>query len=115
MKKSIYNLRIFCSTNEQFNKISHIFHISPIKQIDNVWCFEIEEKENDQYFDFINNFLDILEGKYEQLNLIGISRKDISLWFLYQYENQCNMEFLPGDLKRLGANGISLCISCWAY
>ena len=115
MKESIhiYNLRIFCQNNEQFNKVSQTLHITPNKQWGNLWCFEIEQKENDKYFDFINRFLDMLEGKYEQLELVGISKEDISVWFLYQYENQCNMEFLPKDLKRLGSNEISLCISCW--
>ena len=113
MKKSIYSLRISCSSVAQFDKVSKLLDTALAKQIENTWCLEVEESESDEYFDFINRFLDILEGKYEQLECIGISKKDISIWLLYEYEEQCNMEFLPVDLKRLGISGISLCISCW--
>lgn len=114
MSKSIYNLRISCSSNGQIDKISSLLNVKPTKETGNTWCLEIEELENDEYFDFINHFLDILDGKYEQLKVIEISKEDISLWFLYEYEGQCNMEFPPNNLKRLGDNGISLCVSCWA-
>lgn len=71
------------------------------------------EKDSDPYIDFINEFLDLLEGKYDQLLKIGIARDDITVWMLYEYDGQCNMEFLPEQMKRLGANGITLCVSCW--
>jgi len=114
MKKSIYNLQISCSNDEQLDKVSEVLNVKPTRRAGHVWCLEVEKNGNDDYFDFINLFLDILDGKYMQLASIGISKADISLWFLYQYEDQCNMEFLPNDLKRLGNNGIGLCISCWA-
>lgn len=113
MSKRIYNLRISCSRDTQKQKISNFLGVKANKQMDGIWCLEVEEEEIDGYFDFIKHFLDILEGKYEQLESIEISKEDISLWFLYGYENECNMEFLSSDLKRLGNNGISLCISCW--
>lgn len=114
MSKSTYNLRISCSSDRQIEKVSNLLSVKPNKQMGNIWCLEVEEQESEEYFDFINHFLDILEGKYEQLESIKISREDISLWFLYEYEDQCNMEFLSNNLKRLGGNGISLCVSCWA-
>ena len=113
MSKSIYNLRISCSYNEQIDNISILLNQKPTKKIGNIWCLEIEEGESDEYFDYINHFLDILEGKYKQLESIGISREHISIWFLYEYKDQCNMEFLPSEMKRLGDNRISLCVSCW--
>lgn len=113
MEKTIYRLQIRCSTDEQVRKVSSILNREPAEPMGNTWL-EVEEKKGDEYFDFINQFLDILEGKYEQLQSVGVHREDISVWFLYQYEDQCNMEFLPSDLKRLGTNRISLCISCWA-
>ncbi len=54
-----------------------------------------------------------MEGKYELLATIGIERKDITIWMLYEYDQQCNLEFDPIRMKRLGDNGIGLCISCW--
>ena len=50
---------------------------------------------------------------YEKLESIGISREDISIWILYEYEGQCNMEYDPVSMKKMGENGIVLCISCW--
>ena len=113
MSKSIYNLKISCSSKGQKEKVSNLLRIKSNKQMSNTWCLEVQEKESDEYFDFVNHFLDILEGKYGQLESIGISKEDISIWLLYEYDNQCNMEFLPNNLKRLGENGISLCVSCW--
>lgn len=48
------------------------------------------------------------------LKEIGIDRDMISVWYLYKYDEQCNMEFSPERMKRLGDNGITLCISCWS-
>ena len=114
MSKSIYNLQISCSSEAQKGIVSNLLSIKPNKQMGNIWCLEIQEKESDEQFDFVSHYLDMLEGKYDQLESIGISKEDISVWLLYEYDNQCNIEFLPNDLKRLGENGISLCISCWA-
>ena len=113
MSNNIYQLQISYSSDDQLNKISALLNTAPTKQMASLWCLEIEEHENKAYFDFINRFLDILEGKYEQLKSIGILRKDISVWFLYEYESQCNIEFDPNCLKRLGTEGINLCLSCW--
>lgn len=113
MTKRIYNLRISCSSDIQKEKISRILGVKANKKMSRTWCVEVEEEEIDKYFDFIKHFIDILEGKYEQLRSIDISKDDISIWFLYGYENECNMEFIPSDLKRIGDNGIGFCISCW--
>lgn len=113
MSRSLYSLRISCVNESQRSNISKLFNLEPTNSIENEWCFEIEEKENDEYFDFINYFLDILEGKYIELKSIGINKEDISIWLLYEFDDQCNMEFVPKDLKRIGDNEISLCISSW--
>lgn len=112
MSKKIYSLRISCSSSEQKSKVSELLHLEPIRDINPDWCIEIEERE--KYFDFINYFLDTMEGKYEELKAIGINKEHISIWFLYEYDNQCNLEFLPKDLKRIGENDITLCVSCWS-
>lgn len=78
-----------------------------------IWRYCVTEHEKDDYYDFINNFLDLLEGKYEQLRDINIQREDITIWMIYYYYGQCNMEFDPQRMKRLGDNGIKLCISCY--
>ena len=77
------------------------------------WVYEKEESNSEFNYDFINRFIDIVEPKFDALSQVGIFREDISIWLLYRYDQQCNMEFLPRDLKRLGDNQIRLCISCW--
>ncbi len=32
---------------------------------------------------------------------------------MYEYEQQCNMEFKPKIMKQIGNLGVVLCISCW--
>lgn len=75
------------------------------------WVLEIEEKQ--ESIDYINFFLNILEGKYNALEQIGVTRDMISIWRYYEYDEQCNFEFSPQELKRMGDNGITFCISCW--
>ncbi|MCL1943925.1 MAG: hypothetical protein FWF54_10315 [Candidatus Azobacteroides sp.] len=77
------------------------------------WEFGIEQKDDDEYIHFIDYFLSILKDKYEQLEVIGVTRNDISVWMLYEYEGQCNMEFSSEDMYNLGKEGIVLCVSCW--
>lgn len=81
--------------------------------IPTTWSYEVTSTELDSYFDFINTFLDILDAKYETLYKLGINRKDITIWCFYEYDQQCNLEFDPVRMKRLGDNGITLCITCW--
>ena len=77
------------------------------------WGFEIVEKDDDESIDFIDYFLNILEDKYIELSSLDINRNDISIWLIYEYDNECNLEFIPQKLKQLGENGINLCISCY--
>lgn len=62
---------------------------------------------------YIDAFLPLLQGKYEELEKIGISREDITIWIYYEYDEQCNFEFHPDEMKQLADNGIVLCVSCW--
>jgi|GEM_PF-2516577 len=76
------------------------------------WMYEVELGEN-TYSDAINFLLDLLECQLPTLENIGIHRHCISVSLIYSYRNQCNLEFLPIDLKRLGDSGIALCVSCY--
>ncbi|MCW8896879.1 MAG: hypothetical protein OQJ96_13530 [Flavobacteriales bacterium] len=112
--KSFYSLRIACE-EYIYNEISSLLQVQP-KDSDSSntwWIYEVVEKEDDEYYDFISNFLDLLEGKYSFLEKLEISRKDITIWRVYEYDDQCNMEYDAEELKRLGENGINLCISCY--
>ncbi len=77
------------------------------------WMYMVTQTESDPYYDFINNFLDILEPKFSELEKLGITRDKILFWMLYEYDQQCGMEFHPQEMIRLGENGIYLNIDCW--
>ena len=112
----------FSPSIETYNSISEILGRKPTEQkfknlsfeIPSLWTYEVITTEIDPYFDSINTFLNLLENKYEVLSKIGIQKSDILIWYLYEYDKECNMEFDPIRMKRLGENGIKLCISCWA-
>jgi hypothetical protein len=76
------------------------------------WELQHIQKE-DECIHFINYFLSILDGKYNRLEEIGVTRDCISVWMIYGYDSQCNMEFSPEDMYCLGKEGIVLCISCY--
>lgn len=107
----LFSLRISIQEENQIDIINNILNIkSNYSQCG--WGLEITEEVAPD-FSFISYFLSILENKYEKLEQVGIYREDISIWLLYEYSNQCNMEFSPNDLYKLGKEGITLCISCW--
>jgi len=117
--RAIYELQLhFDASLETFNAITKILSKLPKKEnyiqpIPSTWAYEVVCEDEDPYFDFINEFLNILEGNFERLIEIGVEKNNISIWLLYEYDSQCNMEFDPKRLMRLGENGITLCISCW--
>jgi hypothetical protein len=110
--RKCFSLRIWVS-KENFTEIDKILGIKTNQNVTTWWILEYFEKENDEYIPYIEKFLSLLEGKYDQLKKIGIERNDISVWELYAYDGQCNMEFSPKNMYALGKEGITLCISCW--
>lgn len=117
-KISICNLK----GSESFQRVSEILNFKPnaSDELDKleteeifVWTYSVETNDDEPYYDFINQFLDILEPNFGNLEKLGIKRDDISFWHLYEYDQQCAMEFMPKQMERLGRNGITLCIDCW--
>lgn len=106
-----YNLQID-APKDQYEEINIILGVES-NSPHSGWQLGRIQRENDEYIPYIDFFLSILDGKYEALGKIGINRNDISIWKLYEYEGQCNMEFSPKDMYRLGKEGIVLCVSCW--
>ena len=104
---SIYNP----NGSESFKQISKILNLEPIASEGLgklkteqyvIWTYSVETNDEEPYFDFINRFLDILKPNFENLFQIGIKREDISFWHLYEYDQQCAMEFMPKEMERLG-------------
>jgi hypothetical protein len=109
--RHFWSFKIKCEDSLR-DTVTAILGVEPnVKE--SVWELEKIIKEEDPYINYVEYFLDLLEGNYEKLSLIGVERNDISIWLLYEYDQQCNMEFLPNDMQRMGENGIVLCVSCW--
>lgn len=88
--------------------ISSILDVVPTSK-DRWWDLDIEEL-SPQFTYALRYFADILEGKTEELKALGY---DITVWYLREYKQQCNMEFSFEDLQRLVKCNATLCISCW--
>ena len=107
-----YSLRISISNTDQVDQINRILGIkSNYPEVG--WGIEVIKKNNYSEFNFADYFLSILIGKESELKDINISIDDISIWVLYEFQDQCNLEFNSTDLKKIGNAGVSLCISCW--
>ena len=37
----------------------------------------------------------------------------ISIWHLYEYKDNCYLKYSPDEFKRMGMNGLTLCVSCY--
>lgn len=107
----IYRLQILSSKSCSEEQLNNIIGVSSNFLYAN-WGIEIIQS-GENFSEILVYFLSLLEGKYEKLESIGISRENISIWILYEYEGQCNMEYDPVSMKKIGENGIVLCISCW--
>lgn len=118
-----YRLHIACKNNfETYSKITEILGVKPTEfdtekkdeNLYSLWTYTFDEDDLETpYYDFINNFLDIIEPKFAELKKIGIKKKHITFWLNYEYDQQCGLEFNPKEMKRLGKSGITMCIDCW--
>lgn len=107
-----YILKIHCKQDKKEN-VTEIVDTFPSRNEFSYWELILTQKDSDAYVDFVNEFLNLLQGKYDALLEMGIKRDDIEIWILYKYDKQCNLKFSPKQMQRLGENGITLCISCW--
>lgn len=111
MEKSTYQLRIDVD-EKHYIGVSSLIELKP-KNYDHGWLYEIILEEQPPGYDAIGKFLLSLGNKFELLEKFGVKQKDISIWVIYAYNGQCNMEFSPDILRRLGESGVALCISCY--
>lgn len=107
---SVYTLRINAD-EEKHSIITSLLSVNPTST-KSYWELSISESSH-LYVNAINYFLELIENNIERLNQNGFKNEDLSIWYLYEYDEQCNMDFTPSVLKKLGENGIALCISCW--
>jgi len=76
------------------------------------WGMLIEEG-SPTFNQALSLFIDLIDNNLLKLKEIGVSTSEISFWYMYEYEQQCNMEFSPDVTKRIGELGVVLCVSCW--
>lgn len=110
MARYLYQLRI--ASGDPF-EIARVVNMPSQGDDDVCWVIEVAEADDDPPYDYVNEFIGIVEGRYEELQAIGVSRADVSVWVLYEYEQQCNIELRPADMEKLGKNGVTWCLSCW--
>ena len=67
------------------------------------------------HYEEIKWLLDIIENNKETLIRLGVELSASSIWMYYHYDSQCNMEFDPSLLERIGKLGMKLCVSCAQY
>ena len=104
-----YILRIEGATRERVARVLR----KPSSAESGHWAFELEESSTDPPTPFVDVFLGLIGDKFGFLESIGVTRDDITIWLLYEYDQQCNLEFSATDLKHVGEAGIALCVSCW--
>ena len=76
------------------------------------WELVIEE-DSPNFVNALSIFIELISTNIVKLNQSGIKAEEISFWYLYEYDQQCNMEFSPEITRQIGNLGIMLCISCW--
>lgn len=109
-----YSLDISIDSDwETYHKVSDLLKVMPSENSNDfsLWFYQMESSDESNY-DFINNFLDIIVPNFDALKELGIDKTDITFWLVYEYKHQCTFEFTPQEMKRLGENGIRLCIDC---
>lgn len=86
-------------------------HSKSIKNNKHSVIIQIIETVNEKRFNEIKEFVKLIKQSEEIINYFKMN--ELSIKIDYEYDEQCNMEFSPNELKKLGENGIILCISCW--
>ncbi|MCG9881230.1 MAG: hypothetical protein MH472_11590 [Bacteroidia bacterium] len=82
-----------------------------VKNNKHIVIVEVVENHTNERFDEINEFINLI---YKNKDIIQeFQEGDLCLRINYEYDDQCNLEFLPAQLKKLGDLGVVLCISCW--
>jgi hypothetical protein len=109
--KNTFTLRIDCEASKK-PSVSKVLGCQP-NENEPYWEISIVQGDHDGPMNFIDDFITMLNGKYDSLSELDIQRENISIWRYYEYNQECNMEISPREMKLLSENGIVLCISCW--
>ena len=74
------------------------------------WEYEIKESDK---LDFANIFMEFYDKNKDILFINGISKRNISIWILYEYEEICSLSISAKQMKILGEKDFCINIDCW--
>jgi hypothetical protein len=107
---SFYRLQIKCN-KEQQEKLDFILGKSnDFSEVS--WSLVVEE-DSPVFTTALDHFSNLITNNLVKLKEIEVSMDMITFWVMYEYEQQCNLEFWPDMTKKIGELGVVLCISCW--
>jgi len=109
-----YSINITTNTIGTYQKVTKLLNVVPMDEtIDfSMWNYQVVVNDEEERFDFVNVFIDLVEPNFERLKTLGIEKDDIIIGLVYEYDEQCSMEFNSQEMKRLGESGISFNIDC---
>lgn len=109
-----YLLRIDVFDRERQEAINRILGLEVPVEEGSWWQHDVSWEEMDQRGTyFIDYYAGLILPALPALKEIGVEKGDITVWFFYEYEEQCNMAFDPERMALLSRMEATLCISCW--
>lgn len=112
MTRIDYMLKIYCS-DERMSQVSKVLGVDPTEVQHGYWGLEVSDEEIADGVDAVGRVLGLLDGKFEDLERIGVARSDVSIWLFVEYQGQCSLLFTAQDLCRIAEKKLDLCIECW--
>lgn len=109
----VYSLKIEVDVPGQLELIDLILEVEH-NVVSDGW--ELQMDYNEEFGElpifYISNFLDILRGKYKDLEKIGICREMISIWRCIVGPQEVFMEYWPEEMHLMAVEGIRFRILC---
>lgn len=112
--EDIYCLKIEVDMPGQMKLIDLILDVEHDVEEAGVWVLtmEYEEAWSDLPLYYISNFMNILRGKYGDLEKIGIKREQISIWRCITGPQEVYMEYWPEEMRLMASEGIRFRLLC---
>ena len=112
--KEIYRLHIRSKATIDKYQIDSVLGMEATKFSNSAgtsWVYEVEYNEALGWF--VDYFYEKLKDKHKHLREIGVKNGEISIWWLLEYNQQCNFELSEEDMKKMVEVEATLCVSCW--
>jgi hypothetical protein len=113
-KEKFYRLQIYSKSDVGiYNAITKILEVEPNRiinvngNLNTEWIYEVAQKQSEEEYDFVTHFLEILEGKYDRLEEIGV-RNSITFYCVFDFEQYDFHELEQSELDLLDKHRIGL-------